>query len=122
MALKFRYFRSVLINNIEIWFKIRAVALTTNALTHKTNSVVGQLYSRNASQVMLIATPEASPKYDDSYMGYSVTVGDFVGHGIQGVAVGVPRGADLKGLVSFVIISASNKRLSVILLIISPSP
>ncbi|KAL0842461.1 hypothetical protein ABMA28_014558 [Loxostege sticticalis] len=59
----------------------------------------GQLYSRNASQVMLIATPEASPKYDDSYMGYSVTVGDFVGHGIQGVAVGVPRGADLKGLV-----------------------
>lgn len=49
---------------------------------------------------MLIATPEASPKYDDSYMGYSVTVGDFVGHGIQGVAVGVPRGASLKGLVS----------------------
>ncbi|XP_028158695.1 integrin alpha-8-like isoform X1 [Ostrinia furnacalis] len=59
----------------------------------------GQLYSRNVSQIMLIATPEASPKYDDSYMGYSVTVGDFVGHGIQGVAVGVPRGADLKGLV-----------------------
>ncbi|CAH2990437.1 unnamed protein product [Chilo suppressalis] len=59
----------------------------------------GQLYSRNTSQVILIATPEASPKYDDSYMGYSVTVGDFVGHGIQGVAVGVPRGADLKGLV-----------------------
>lgn len=52
---------------------------------------------------MLIATPEASPKYDDSYMGYSVTVGDFVGHGIQGVAVGVPRGADLKGLVSVII-------------------
>lgn len=49
---------------------------------------------------MLIATPEASPKYDDSYMGYSVTVGDFVGHGIQGVAVGVPRGANLRGLVS----------------------
>lgn len=49
---------------------------------------------------MLIATPEASPKYDDSYMGYSVAVGDFAGQGEQGVAVGVPRGGDLKGLVS----------------------
>lgn len=49
---------------------------------------------------MLLSTPEASPKYDDSYMGYSVTVGDFAGQGIQGVAVGVPRGAELRGLVS----------------------
>lgn len=48
----------------------------------------------------LIATPESSPKYDDSYMGYSVTVGDFAGNGIQSVAVGVPRGSDLRGLVS----------------------
>lgn len=48
----------------------------------------------------LIATPEASPKYDDSYMGYSITVGDFAGPGVQSVAVGVPRAAELKGLVS----------------------
>lgn len=34
-------------------------------------------------------------------MGYSVTVGDFAGQGIQGVAVGVPRGSDLRGLVCF---------------------
>ncbi|XP_068629492.1 integrin alpha-PS2 isoform X2 [Battus philenor] len=47
----------------------------------------------------LISTPEASSKYDDSYMGYSVTVGDFAAEGAQGVAVGVPRGANLKGLV-----------------------
>ncbi|CAH2086025.1 unnamed protein product [Euphydryas editha] len=51
------------------------------------------------SRPVLISTPEASPKYDDSYMGYSVTVGDFAGQGIQGVAVGVPRGSDLRGLV-----------------------
>ena len=51
------------------------------------------------SKPVLISTPEASPKYDDSYMGYSVTVGDFAGQGIQGVAVGVPRGSDLRGLV-----------------------
>lgn len=48
----------------------------------------------------LIATEEASSSYDDSYMGYSVTVGDFAAQGEQAVAVGVPRGADLKGLVS----------------------
>lgn len=51
------------------------------------------------SKPVLISTPETSPKYDDSYMGYSVTVGDFAGQGIQGVAVGVPRGSDLRGLV-----------------------
>lgn len=48
----------------------------------------------------LISTPEGNTKYDDSYMGYSITVGDFAGEGIQSVAVGVPRGSDLKGLVS----------------------
>ncbi|KAM3961277.1 integrin subunit alpha inflated isoform 2-T2 [Aphomia sociella] len=57
----------------------------------------GRLYSRNTTY--LIATPESNPKYDDSYMGYSLTVGDFEGPGLQSVAVGVPRGADLKGLV-----------------------
>ncbi|XP_053626129.1 integrin alpha-V isoform X2 [Plodia interpunctella] len=57
----------------------------------------GQLFSRNSTY--LIATTEANPKYDDSYMGYSMTVGDFAGPGIQSVAVGVPRGSDLKGLV-----------------------
>lgn len=51
------------------------------------------------SRPVLISTPEASPKYDDSYMGYSVTVGDFAGQGIQSVAVGVPRGSELRGLV-----------------------
>ncbi|XP_039747340.1 integrin alpha-PS2 isoform X2 [Pararge aegeria] len=51
------------------------------------------------SRPVLLSTPEASPKYDDSYMGYSITVGDFAGQGIQGVAVGVPRGAELRGLV-----------------------
>ncbi|XP_073943620.1 integrin subunit alpha inflated isoform X2 [Choristoneura fumiferana] len=60
----------------------------------------GQVYSQSvSSRPVLIATPEASPKYDDSYMGYSVAVGDFAGQGEQGVAVGVPRGAELKGLV-----------------------
>ncbi|KAJ0180782.1 hypothetical protein K1T71_004186 [Dendrolimus kikuchii] len=60
----------------------------------------GQLMSQTINaRPALIATPESSPKYDDSYMGYSVTVGDFAGQGIQSVAVGVPRGSDLRGLV-----------------------
>ncbi|CAB3221324.1 unnamed protein product [Arctia plantaginis] len=60
----------------------------------------GQLMSQTmGNRPALIATPEASPKYDDSYMGYSITVGDFAGQGIQSVAVGVPRAAELKGLV-----------------------
>ncbi|XP_026747771.1 integrin alpha-PS2 isoform X3 [Trichoplusia ni] len=60
----------------------------------------GQLMTQSmSSRPALIATPEASPKYDDSYMGYSIAVGDFAGQGIQSVAVGVPRGASLKGLV-----------------------
>ncbi|CAK1545070.1 unnamed protein product [Leptosia nina] len=60
----------------------------------------GQLKVQTLNQrPVLISTPEASPKYDDSYMGYSVTVGDFAGQGIQGVAVGVPRGSELRGLV-----------------------
>ncbi|CAH4037108.1 unnamed protein product [Pieris brassicae] len=60
----------------------------------------GQLKVQTLNQrPVLISTPEASPKYDDSYMGYSVAVGDFAGQGIQGVAVGVPRGSELRGLV-----------------------
>ncbi|XP_047988907.1 integrin alpha-PS2 isoform X4 [Leguminivora glycinivorella] len=60
----------------------------------------GQIYSQSVgSNPILIATPEANPKYDDSYMGYSVAVGDFAGTKQQGVAVGMPRGAGLKGLV-----------------------
>lgn len=63
---------------------------------------IGQLYSQSLQQnnPALISTLEAPERYDDTYMGYSITVGDFAGQAMQGVAVGVPRGADLKGLVS----------------------
>lgn len=44
-------------------------------------------------------TKEGPAKEDDSYMGYSVTTGDFVGNGDSGTAVGVPRGSDLLGKV-----------------------
>ena len=36
---------------------------------------------------------------DDSYLGYSSVAGDFTGDGVQGVAVGMPRGGGLLGKV-----------------------
>lgn len=43
--------------------------------------------------------PKESIGHDDSYAGYSVATGDFYGDGKGAVAVGAPRGDDLKGLV-----------------------
>lgn len=45
------------------------------------------------------ATRESSASEDDSYLGYSSAVGDFNGDGVQGVAVGMPRGGELLGKV-----------------------
>ena len=45
-------------------------------------------------------TGEGSPDDDDSYLGYSVTTGEFDGDGDNtDVAVGMPRGAGLNGKV-----------------------
>ena len=43
-------------------------------------------------------TGEGSPDDDDSYLGYSVTTGEFDGDNAD-VAVGMPRGAGLNGKV-----------------------
>lgn len=44
-------------------------------------------------------TKEGSPEEDDSYLGYSVISGDFIGNGDSGTAVGMPRGYGLHGKV-----------------------
>lgn len=51
----------------------------------------------NDSKVM--STKEGPAEEDDSYLGYSVTAGDFVGNGDNSMAVGVPRGSHLLGKV-----------------------
>ncbi|KAM5146400.1 integrin alpha-V [Mantella aurantiaca] len=47
-----------------------------------------------------LATRPASPTYDDSYLGYSVAVGDFNGDGKDDFVSGVPRAAKTLGMVS----------------------
>ncbi|XP_057335513.1 integrin alpha-PS2 isoform X2 [Microplitis mediator] len=60
----------------------------------------GQTYTQllnNRDKVKF--TKEGSPEEDDSYLGYSVTTGDFIGNGDSGSAVGMPRGFGLHGKV-----------------------
>ncbi|KAF7239430.1 Integrin alpha-V [Varanus komodoensis] len=47
-----------------------------------------------------LATRSASAAFDDSYLGYSVTVGDFNNDGTEDFVSGVPRAAKTLGLVS----------------------
>uniref|UniRef100_A0A0C9R298 If_0 protein n=1 Tax=Fopius arisanus TaxID=64838 RepID=A0A0C9R298_9HYME len=60
----------------------------------------GQVYTQSPhtkGQVMF--TKEGSPEEDDSYLGYALVSGDFLGTGDVGSAVGMPRGYGLHGKV-----------------------
>lgn len=60
----------------------------------------GQAFSQPLNgRAKIMYTKEGPATEDDSYMGYSVTSGDFIGNGDSGTAVGVPRGSDLLGKV-----------------------
>jgi integrin alpha 8 len=63
--------------------------------------LLGQTYSYdlNVPKNKVYSTKESSSKEDDSYLGYSSISGDFSGDGLQGVAVGMPRGGGLLGKV-----------------------
>ena len=57
-------------------------------------------YSLNNPKDRVYSTKEsANSLEDDSYLGYSSVAGDFTGDGVQGVAVGMPRGGGLLGKV-----------------------
>ncbi|XP_057707526.1 integrin alpha-V isoform X2 [Corythoichthys intestinalis] len=73
----------------------------------------GQLISDDVSEILArsdgsfispygntLATKTAGAQYDDSYLGYSVTVGDFNGDGKEDYVTGVPRGDKALGYVN----------------------
>ncbi|XP_077392535.1 integrin alpha-V [Festucalex cinctus] len=73
----------------------------------------GQLISDDVSEIFArfdkkfinpygntLATKSASAQYDDSYLGYSVTVGDFNQDGKEDYVTGVPRGDKALGYVN----------------------
>ncbi|KAK3569132.1 hypothetical protein QTP86_024487 [Hemibagrus guttatus] len=73
----------------------------------------GQLISDDISEVLSritkeltikysnqMATRSASAQYDDSYLGYSVAVGDFNDDGVDDYVTGVPRGEKALGYVN----------------------
>ncbi|XP_061735557.1 integrin alpha-V [Nerophis ophidion] len=73
----------------------------------------GQLISDDVSEIFTrldnnyitpygntLATKSASAQYDDSYLGYSVTVGDFNDDGKEDYVTGVPRGDKALGYVN----------------------
>ncbi|CAL8241042.1 unnamed protein product [Merluccius merluccius] len=53
-----------------------------------------------ASYANTLTTKSASAQYDDSYLGYSVTVGDFNDDGHEDFITGVPRGDNALGYVN----------------------
>ncbi|KOC66795.1 Integrin alpha-PS2 [Habropoda laboriosa] len=71
----------------------------------------GQAFSQPLnSRARIMFTKEGPATEDDSYMGYSVTTGDFIGNGDSGTAVGVPRGSDLLGKVILFTSNMTNPR------------
>ncbi|XP_029042602.2 integrin alpha-PS2 isoform X1 [Osmia bicornis bicornis] len=71
----------------------------------------GQAFSQPMnSRSKIMFTKEGPATEDDSYMGYSVTTGDFTGNGDSGTAVGVPRGSDLLGKVILFTSNMTNPR------------
>ena len=66
---------------------------------------LGQVFSQNLLPKLRNdphKTAEGSPSDDDSYLGYSVTTGEFDGDSSSpDVAVGMPRGAGLVGKVIY---------------------
>lgn len=66
---------------------------------------ISEIFARYNKQYIIpysgtLSTKSAGAQYDDSYLGYSVTVGDFNKDGKQDYATGVPRGSQAMGYVN----------------------
>ncbi|XP_043072004.1 integrin alpha-PS2 [Drosophila grimshawi] len=61
----------------------------------RTSQAISQDVTKPENQVF--STAESSSASDDSYLGYSMTTGDFDADRTEDVAIGMPRGANLLG-------------------------
>lgn len=62
--------------------------------------MVGQVFYQNLLNMnQKLSTPEGPKEYDMSYLGFSLAMGHFNGDEEEDVAVGVPKGDNLKGMV-----------------------
>eukprot|EP00096_Caligus_rogercresseyi_P015942 TRINITY_DN844_c0_g1_i1.p1 TRINITY_DN844_c0_g1~~TRINITY_DN844_c0_g1_i1.p1 ORF type:complete len:1372 (-),score=393.45 TRINITY_DN844_c0_g1_i1:381-4496(-) len=69
----------------------------------------GQIFSQKLDSRRQARTKESSPSDDDSYLGYSLTTGEFNGDGDgRDIAVGMPRGANLTGKVILYDVNMTN--------------
>ncbi|XP_076758862.1 integrin subunit alpha inflated [Xylocopa sonorina] len=88
---------------------VRLMFLATTFTSEPATS--GQAFSQPLkSGARIMSTKEGPASEDDSYMGYSVTTGDFIGNGDSGTAVGVPRGSNLLGKVILFTSNMKNPR------------
>lgn len=82
-----------------MWFIFLDVRDNRNCLKYETFS--GSVHQQSLeTRPAVFSTREGSDVDDDSYMGYSTVVGQFQ-EGVQyeGIAVGMPRGNNLRGKV-----------------------
>ncbi|KAJ8255375.1 hypothetical protein GJAV_G00204190 [Gymnothorax javanicus] len=71
--------------------------LISDDISEIINKYKKEFYTTYSSQ---LSTKAASAHYDDSYLGYSVAVGDFNGDGEDDYVTGVPRGEKAHGYVN----------------------
>uniref|UniRef100_A0AAY4EMZ5 Integrin alpha-2 domain-containing protein n=1 Tax=Denticeps clupeoides TaxID=299321 RepID=A0AAY4EMZ5_9TELE len=78
-------------------FSADFVKLISDDISEIINKFNGDFITPYSEQ---LTTKPAGPQYDDSYLGYSVTVGDFNNDGEDDYVTGVPRGEKALGYVN----------------------
>ncbi|KAF2896830.1 hypothetical protein ILUMI_09340, partial [Ignelater luminosus] len=79
------------------WCQLPIVSKRNSSLMRNSSGIdIRQLIQQSLdNRPATTSTPEGPATDDNSYLGYSMVVGDFNGEGVQGVAVGMPRGGDM---------------------------
>merc|ERR1719295_1427639 len=92
----------IYIGAVGSWYwQGQVYSINTNRTSPPAPQPPGQVFSVNLKMLRnQRKTEEGDPQDDDTYLGYSVTTGEFNGDGDRmDIAVGMPRGANLTGKV-----------------------